>query len=79
MTSHLETCPVCNEQSSHCWADTTSYDVVDHIHHGMKLEPGTIGHIGVSSCWEWECPHCGSHVVDADSPLNHPAYTHGDD
>lgn len=75
----IEVCPVCGELSAYCWADTTAYDDDQPIHVGMRLERGTIGHIGTSSCWEWGCPHCGADCTDASSPLNHPAYNHSDD
>lgn len=71
-------CPVCGELSAFSWQDTTAYPEGEPIHRGMKLEPGTIAHVGACSCWEWECGHCGAHLVEVDSTINHPAYTHAD-
>jgi hypothetical protein len=74
-------CPVCEGLSAHAWGDTTSYDqfVDGIIPGGFVPAKGTIAHIGTSSCWEWECGHCKSHVVEAGSPLTDPCYTHEED
>lgn len=64
----IEICPVCSELSAYCYTDS-------HEDEG----PGFIGVITLASCFEWRCPHCDSHIVDADSPINHPCYTHSED
>lgn len=67
----VEVCPVCRELSAYAWQDATAYDDEDTHTYGMRLRSGTIGHIGTSSCWEFECAHCQAHCVDAASPMNH--------
>lgn len=59
----IEICPVCGKLSAYCWDDATD----------------PVAHIPACSGWEWQCGHCGAHLMDADSPLNHPAYTHSED
>lgn len=58
-------CERCDGLNAHAWGDCD--------------EALGIAHIPVASCWEWQCGHCGTHWVEADSPINHPAYTHADD
>lgn len=58
-------CPNCLGLSVHCWDD------VD--------EANGIAHIPTASCWEWQCGHCKAHLVERDSPINHPCYTHEED
>jgi len=62
---YVNECPACGKLSAHAWED------VD--------EEAGIAHIPTASCWEWQCGHCGAHLVQADSPINHPAYTHAAD
>lgn len=68
----IEICPCCSELSAYSWDDATSTD-------DYMPASGTIAHIGVCSGSEWQCGHCGVHLMDRDSPLNHPAFTHEDD
>lgn len=76
----IEICPVCGELSAYAWQDTTAYEGLgDIIPGGFKPQGGTIAHIPVASGFEWQCGHCGRHLVEADSPINHPAYTHSED
>lgn len=71
-------CPACLEMSAHAWQDSTAYEQFTDgiIPGGFIPSKGSIAHVGASSCWEWECGHCRAHVVDADSPLTCPCYTH---
>jgi hypothetical protein len=73
LDGRIEICPVCGELSAYTWQDTTAYDAFEDglIPGGFEPEPGTIAHISTSSCWEWECGHCKSHLVKAASPLVH--------
>lgn len=77
----IEVCPGCCELSAYAYRYTTAYDQFEDniIPGGFKPEAGTIAHIGTCGSWEWECGHCRTRWMDRDSPLNHPAYTHGDD
>lgn len=77
----IEVCPVCHELSAYSWNDCTGYEEFTDgiIPGGFKPEKGKIAHIGTASGSEFECGHCKAHVMDANSPLNHPAYTHRDD
>lgn len=59
---HVLECPVCGELSAHAWCD-------------VDEELG-IAHIPTASCWEWECGHCGAHLVEADAPILAECYTH---
>jgi hypothetical protein len=78
----VEICPACMELSAYAFQDTTAYD---EFPDGNPTEPfwkpklGTIAHIAVCSGFEWQCGHCGVHVVPANSPINHPCYTHEDE
>lgn len=74
----IEICPCCEELSAYAWNETTAYDHLGSIvPGGFKPEKGTIAHIGTcSGLGEWECGHCHTHLVEVDSPLNHPCYTH---
>ena len=77
----IEICLCCRELSAYAWQDTTSYDDLgDIIPGGFKPAPDTIAHI--SSCsglGEWQCGHCGKHLVEANSPLLAPCWTHSED
>jgi len=68
LSGFIEICPGCRELSAYAWDDCDDYD--------DKPSPGMVAHIGCCSGFEWRCGHCGTHWMDADSPLNHPAYTH---
>ena len=58
----IEECPVCGGLSAYAWED-------------VNEEKG-INHIPCTSCWEWECGHCGAHLVDSASPILAECYTH---
>lgn len=60
-----ERCLVCQGVSAYAWSEVS--------------EEEGIAHIGTSSCWEWQCGHCGTRHVERGSPIDHPAYTHRDD
>ena len=77
----IETCPCCGELSAYAWQDADAYDEFEDgiIPGGFTPEPGTVAHIGTASGFEWECGHCGAHLVAEDSPINHPCYTHSED
>lgn len=76
----IEICPICHELSAYSWYESDAYDECgDIIPGGFKPKPGTIAHIGTASGDEWECGHCKARLMDANSPLNHPAYTHSED
>lgn len=79
-TKNIETCPGCGERSAYAWSDTTSYDELPDniVPGGFKPEPGTVAHIGTSSCWEWQCGHCGTSWTESGSPLTFPAYSHSE-
>ena len=81
LKGEIEICPCCNELSAYCWNDTTSYDDLGNIiPGGFEPEKGTIAHIGTcSGLGEWECGHCKRHIVERDSVLNSPCYTHSED
>jgi len=66
----VEICPACLELSAYAWEDVTAED---------GREPGKIHHVPTAGAWEWECGACGTHWTEADSPINHPAYTHSED
>jgi hypothetical protein len=65
MSKDLEECPVCGGLNTYCWDD-------------VDEEKG-IAHIPTASCWEWQCGHCGAHLVEAGSPPTYPCYTHAED
>lgn len=78
----IEICPCCGGLSAYCWDDCTGYDEFEDgiIPGGFVPAKDMIAHIGTASgLGEWECGHCKRMLVDADSPLNHPCYTHEDD
>ena len=81
MSGEIEICPCCNEKSAYAWQNTTSYEGLGSIiPGGFKPKSGTIAHIGVSSgLGEWQCGHCKEHMVELDSPLLSPCYTHAED
>lgn len=62
---HVMRCSSCNGLSAYAWCDTD--------------ESLNVAHIGAASCWEWQCGHCRTHWVEADSPINSPCYTHAED
>ena len=74
----IEICPVCWGLSAYAWQDSDAYDQFEDgiIPGDFRPAPGSIAHIGTAGGSEWQCGHCGAHCVDADSPINHPAYTH---
>lgn len=77
----IEICPVCLELSAYAFQDTTAYDKFPNGNCPPSYKPAkdSIALISVASGDEWECGHCGSHIMEANSPINHPAYTHEDD
>lgn len=77
----LEICPCCEEVSAYAWGETTAYAALGNlIPGGFQPAKGTIAHIGTcSGLGEWECGHCRTHLVEVDSVLNSPCYTHEDD
>lgn len=74
----INVCPCCGEMSAHAWQDTNAYEEFDDgiIPGGFIPEPGTIAHIRSSSAFEWQCGHCGRHLMPEDSPINCECYTH---
>ena len=72
-----EVCPNCFGVSAHCW-DDVSEDAYEDDSLPYNPKQGTIAHIPCAGSWEWECPHCNTHWMEKDSPLNHPCYTHND-
>jgi hypothetical protein len=81
MDGTLEICPCCEQLSAYAWRETNAYDGLGSIiPGGFKPAKGTIAHIGTSSgLGEWQCGHCHKHLVEADSVLNSPCYTHSED
>ncbi len=74
----IEVCPACGEMSAHAWCDVDQ-DAADAMDRLFGRPPaGSVAHIPSSSAYEWVCGHCGRHLVESDSPINHPAYTHAD-
>lgn len=59
-SGNVEVCPVCGGLSAYAWQDVNE----------------DIAHIPTASCWEWECGHCGAHLVDASAPILAEVYTH---
>lgn len=60
--SDIEVCSACGKMSAYYWG------YVDRLHN--------IAHIPTTSCFEWECGHCHSHIVEENSPINAECYTH---
>ena len=58
----LEKCPSCYGLSAYAYQDVNAL-------HG-------IAKIGATSSFEWQCGHCRTYWMDANSPLNCEAYTH---
>lgn len=77
----IEICPACGEMSAYAWLYVNAFDASPHEIDSASFKPdhGTIAHIGTASCFEWECGHCGGHIVEASSPINAPGYTHSED
>lgn len=77
-TGDIVECAACEELSAFCWAyvDDQSENPGETFRLGWI--PGEIAHVGSSSCFEWECGHCGSSNVDPDSPTLAEVYTHVD-
>lgn len=59
---YAELCPVCSGVSVYSWDDAD--------------EENGIMHIPVCSGEEWQCGHCNSHLVEADSLILQECYTH---
>lgn len=68
----LVQCAACGEISSHSWTHVTEKET----YYRLDFKPGEIANIGASSCFEWECGHCGANNVDADAPILAEVYTH---
>jgi len=73
-----EICPCCSGVSVYSW-DNVSEDAYEDDSLPYNPKAGTIAHIPTAGSWEWECGHCKAHLIERDSPLNHPCYTHEDD
>jgi|694.fasta_scaffold03312_47 hypothetical protein len=78
LDGQVEICPCCDELSSYAWDSTTAYEEIGNIvPGGFKPKAGTIAHISnASGLGEWECGHCKQHLVERDSVLNDPCFTH---
>jgi hypothetical protein len=82
MEGQIEICPCCGELSAYAWDNTNAYDFFTDgiIPGGFIPASGSVAHIGCcSGMGEWECGHCGSHLVEQDSLLLAECYTHVDD
>jgi hypothetical protein len=79
----IEECPGCGAYNAYSW-DLSNMDpnkrpdARDPESDLADIEED-IYHIGAASGYEWECGKCHTHWMEADSPLNHPAYTHSED
>jgi len=73
-----EICPQCSGVSAYCW-DDVSEDAYEDDSLPYNPKQGTIAHIPTAGCWEWQCGHCQAHLIEKDSPINHPCYTHEED
>jgi hypothetical protein len=81
MDGDVEICPCCHQMSAYSWDEANAYDEFPdgNTPPFWKPERGKIAHISTCSGYEWQCGHCHSNIVEADSPINHPCYTHADD
>lgn len=65
-------CAACDEYNSYAWIHVPEKE--SYLRGCYKK--GEIAHIGASSCFEWECGHCGANNVDPESPTLAEVYTH---
>jgi hypothetical protein len=66
----VRACAGCGEYSAHSWDHVTSKSDTG------RPERGEIGHIGASSCFEWQCGHCSAYNAFKDAPILAECYTH---
>ena len=73
-----ELCPHCGERSAYAFEETSQFELhgYDSLSPLWRPEPGSVGHIGSASGFEWTCGHCDRHVVWSDSPIADECYTH---
>ena len=66
----VRSCAGCGQYSAYSWDHVTAkYD-------NGCVERGEIAHIGASSCFEWQCGHCGANNAFKDAPILAECYTH---
>ena len=70
----IEECPVCGALSAYAYQDSNIPGEDDY-----DTNSPVVYMIGACSGYEWTCGKCGTSFTPADSPLNHPCYTHSED